>query len=278
MLRSGRASGREPDNRSASLAPAAGQNRAETTANTSKANRVSSPPVSPNMRRRVAQDALDREVLLPRQRARAHARARNSRSSAPESACGFDPNEYWGAMSGDVRRSYVVGLGANLGERLATLKSAVLALQAHGEVQAVSHLYETAAVGPPQPDYLNAAVRLESSLAPQGLLRELLSIERAHGRERRERWGPRTLDLDLLYSPSLLLNEADLTLPHPELRRRAFALAPLMDVAPGAVDPRSGERYADLLAALGPQDLRRLETSLSWDPRPNRSVAPGRAE
>jgi 2-amino-4-hydroxy-6-hydroxymethyldihydropteridine diphosphokinase len=181
-------------------------------------------------------------------------------------------------MSGDVRRSYVVGLGANLGDRAAALKSAVLALQAHGDVQAVSDLYEAAAVGPPQPDYLNAAVRLESSLPPQQLLCELLSIERAHGRERRQRWGPRTLDLDLLYSPALLLNEPDLTLPHPELARRAFALTPLLDVAPGALEPRSGERYTDLLASLGPQGLRRVEPALSWDPRPNRSRAPGRVE
>jgi 2-amino-4-hydroxy-6-hydroxymethyldihydropteridine diphosphokinase len=184
----------------------------------------------------------------------------------------------WGAMSGDVRRSYVVGLGANLGDRLGTLKSAVLALRAHGDVQAVSHLYESAAVGPPQPDYLNAAARLESLLAPSQLLRALLTIERAHGRERRERWGPRTLDLDLLYSPSLLLNGPDLTLPHPELTRRAFALTPLLDLIPDALDPHSGARYADLLAALGEQGLRRLETALSWDPRPNRSLAPGRAE
>jgi 2-amino-4-hydroxy-6-hydroxymethyldihydropteridine diphosphokinase len=181
-------------------------------------------------------------------------------------------------MSGDVRRSYVVGLGANLGERVATLKSAVLALQAHGDVQAISHLYETTAVGPPQPDYLNAAVLLESRLAPGQLLLELLAIERSHGRERRERWGPRTLDLDLLYSPALLLNEPDLTLPHPELTRRAFALTPLLDVAPSARDPHSGTRYADLLTGLGEQGLRRLETAPSWDPRPNRSVAPGRAE
>ena len=181
-------------------------------------------------------------------------------------------------MSGDVRRSYVVGLGANLGERVATLKAAVLALQAHGDVQAISHLYETTAVGPPQPDYLNAAVLLESRLAPRPLLLELLTVERAHGRERRERWGPRTLDLDLLYSPGLLLTEADLTVPHPELSQRAFAMMPLLDVAPGALDPHSGERYADLLAALGPRGLRRFETALSWDPRPNRSVAPGRAE
>jgi 2-amino-4-hydroxy-6-hydroxymethyldihydropteridine diphosphokinase len=181
-------------------------------------------------------------------------------------------------MSGDVCRSYVVGLGANLGDRVTTLKSAVLALQAHGDVQAVSDLYEAAAVGPPQPDFLNAAVLLESSLPPQRLLRELLSIERDHGRERRERWGPRTLDLDLLYSPALLLNEADLTLPHPELRRRAFALAPLLDVFPHALDPRSGERYADLLTSIGQQGLRRLEPALSWNPRPNPPLAPGRAE
>ena len=181
-------------------------------------------------------------------------------------------------MSGDVRRSYVVGLGANLGDRRATLKSAVLALEAHGVVQAVSDLYESAAVGPPQPDYFYAAVLLDSALAPGQLLLELLAIERAHGRERRERWGPRTLDLDLLHSPALLVNEAALTLPHPELARRAFALQPLLDVAPGASHPGSQARYADLIAGLGRESLRRLETGASWDPRPNRTVAPGGAE
>ena len=181
-------------------------------------------------------------------------------------------------MSGDVSRSFVVGLGANLGDRIATLKSAVLGLEACGTVRGISSLYETAPIGPAQPDYLNAAVLLESTLAPGQLLRELLVLERAHGRERRERWGPRTLDLDLLYSPSLVLSQVDLTLPHPELVQRAFALTPLLDVAPAAIDPHSGARYADLLSALGEQGLRRLQTALSWDPRPNRVAAPGRAE
>jgi 2-amino-4-hydroxy-6-hydroxymethyldihydropteridine diphosphokinase len=181
-------------------------------------------------------------------------------------------------MSGDVRRSYVIGLGANLGDRLGTLKSAVLALQAHGAVRAVSALYESAAVGPPQPDYLNAAVLFDSAFTPGQLLTQLLGIERAHGRERRERWGPRTLDLDLLFSPSLVLNEPGLTLPHPELTRRAFALAPLLDVAADARDPHSGASYADHARALGEQGLRRLETSAGWDPRPDGVVAPGRAE
>jgi 2-amino-4-hydroxy-6-hydroxymethyldihydropteridine diphosphokinase len=169
-----------------------------------------------------------------------------------------------GPMSDDLRRRYVIGLGANLGDRLATLKSAVIALEAHGRLLSVSHLYESAAVGPPQPDYLNAAVLLDSVLEPRQLLTELLVIERAQGRERRERWGPRTLDLDLLYSPELELCESDLTLPHPELVRRAFALAPLVDVAPDAREPGSGARYADLLFDLEAQGVRLLETRASW--------------
>ncbi len=185
-------------------------------------------------------------------------------------------------MSDDVRPSYVIGLGANLGDRLLALKSAVLALEGHGRLWGVSDLYEAAPVGPPQPDYLNAAVLLESPLLPQDLLAELLAIERAHGRERRGRWGPRTLDLDLLYSPGLVLAEPGLTLPHPELVRRAFALVPLLDVVPEARDPHSGQRYADLVMPLETQGVRRLETGASWDPRPNRSGtqarAPGRAE
>jgi 2-amino-4-hydroxy-6-hydroxymethyldihydropteridine diphosphokinase len=161
---------------------------------------------------------------------------------------------------------FVVGLGANLGERRAVLRSAVQALAELGQLRGVSHLYETEPVGPPQPSYLNAAVLLESVLTPGQLLRELLNIEQRHGRERRERWGPRTLDLDLLHSPDLVLSERDLTLPHPELSKRAFALAPLLDVLPAAVDPRSGIAYADELASLSPQGLRRLETSTSWCP------------
>jgi 2-amino-4-hydroxy-6-hydroxymethyldihydropteridine diphosphokinase len=172
-------------------------------------------------------------------------------------------------MSDDVRRSYVVGLGANLGDRLATLKSAVLALGEHGSLLGVSHLYETAAVGPPQPDYLNAAVLLESSLAPGSLLRTLLAVEQAHGRERRERWGARTLDLDLLFSPALVLHEPSLTLPHPELGRRAFALAPLLDVLPDACDPVSGVRYSDLFNAVDRAGVRRAQPRQGWDPRPN---------
>jgi 2-amino-4-hydroxy-6-hydroxymethyldihydropteridine diphosphokinase len=164
----------------------------------------------------------------------------------------------------EVSRRYVIGLGANLGDRLATLCSAVAALGEHGMVQAVSAVYETAPIGPAQPDFLNAAVLLESMLTPQALLAELLSIERSHGRERRERWGPRTLDLDLLCADDLVLDEPGLSLPHPQLPLRAFALMPLLDVAPEARDARSGTTYAEHLAKLDRHDVRRLETPDGW--------------
>jgi 2-amino-4-hydroxy-6-hydroxymethyldihydropteridine diphosphokinase len=164
----------------------------------------------------------------------------------------------------EVSRRYVIGLGANLGDRLATLRSAVVALGQHGAVRAVSAVYETAPVGPAQPDFLNAAVLLESMLSPQTLLAELLAIERRHGRERRERWGPRTLDLDLLCADDLVLDEPGLSLPHPHLPLRPFALMPLLDVVPEARDARSGTTYADHLAMLDRRDVRRLETPEGW--------------
>ena len=166
-------------------------------------------------------------------------------------------------MSDDLRR-YVIGLGANLGDRLLTLRAAVAGLAQHGTVLAVSDLYETDPIGPAQPDFLNAAVLLESDLGAVPLLQALLRLERAHGRERRERWGARTLDLDLLFSPDLVLSTPELTLPHPELTRRAFALVPLVDVAKDARDPSSGVSYEELLARLPRDGVRRFETSANW--------------
>jgi 2-amino-4-hydroxy-6-hydroxymethyldihydropteridine diphosphokinase len=170
-------------------------------------------------------------------------------------------------MTPSASRQYVIGLGANLGDRLGALRTAVAGLGQHGEVLAVSGLYESDPIGPPQPDYLNAAVLLHASLAPRHLLQALLALEKRQGRERREKWGPRTLDLDLLFSPGLVLDEPGLSLPHPELCRRAFALIPLLDVAPEAVDPRSGRAYEELLRHLDRTSVRRLE-----------SRTPGRAE
>ena len=138
----------------------------------------------------------------------------------------------------------VIGLGGNLGDRLATLRGAVAATRLHFDVQAVSPLYETAPVGgAPQPAYLNAAMLLETNLVPELVLDRLLEIERSFGRVREERWGARTLDLDLLWIEGISVASAQLTVPHPELHRRRFALLPLLDLVPGATDPRTGLPY-----------------------------------
>jgi 2-amino-4-hydroxy-6-hydroxymethyldihydropteridine diphosphokinase len=140
----------------------------------------------------------------------------------------------------------VIGLGGNLGDRLANLRRAVSALRAHGNLVAASSVYETAPVGPPQPDYLNAAISLETTLTPRALLDALLAIERAMGRVRDVKWGPRTIDLDVLWILGVTIEEDDLIVPHPRLTERAFALLPLLDVAPEATDPKSGVKYASL--------------------------------
>jgi 2-amino-4-hydroxy-6-hydroxymethyldihydropteridine diphosphokinase len=100
--------------------------------------------------------------------------------------------------------------------------------------------------------FLNAAIRLSTSLDPAGLLAALLGIEQKLGRVRRERWGPRTIDLDILWIEGTVVDSGDLTVPHPELRRRAFALRPLLEVAPQAADPRDGTPYHQVLATLEP--------------------------
>jgi 2-amino-4-hydroxy-6-hydroxymethyldihydropteridine diphosphokinase len=114
----------------------------------------------------------------------------------------------------------------------------------------VSHLYETQPLGPPQPDFLNGAVRLLTPLDPAQLLGWLLEIERDCGRIRRVRWGPRTLDLDILWVRGTHIQTASLVVPHPELTHRAFAILPLLDVAPDAADPLTGVLYRKLLAGL----------------------------
>jgi len=113
---------------------------------------------------------------------------------------------------------------------------------------AASSVYETAPVGPSQPDYLNAAALIETELAPEELLDALLAIERAMGRVRPspKDWGPRIIDLDVLWIEDVAVRSDRLTVPHGHLRERAFALLPLLEVAPDARDPATGECYADL--------------------------------
>jgi 2-amino-4-hydroxy-6-hydroxymethyldihydropteridine diphosphokinase len=145
-----------------------------------------------------------------------------------------------------VTRAYV-GVGANVGDRAATIDAAVSALPA---VVAVSKLRETDPVGVvDQPRFLNGAAALDTNLSARELLDVLLTIERDLGRERRERWGPRTIDLDLLLYGGETIEEPGLTVPHPRLHERRFALEPLLDLDPELAIPGRG-RVADVLAEL----------------------------
>lgn len=144
----------------------------------------------------------------------------------------------------------VVGVGSNLGGREASIRCATALLDARDgiEVRDVSAIYETEPLGPPQPRYLNAALRLQTTLSPPELLHVLLRTERRLGRHRvpDERWGPRSLDLDLLWDERGPYESPVLHVPHAELTNRSFALAPLLDVAPELDDV-----FGPSLSALG---------------------------
>jgi 2-amino-4-hydroxy-6-hydroxymethyldihydropteridine diphosphokinase len=150
---------------------------------------------------------------------------------------------------------YFIGLGANVGDRLTNLREAVRRLEALGTILARSRVYAAAAVGgPPQPPYLNAAVLLECELAPSELLTRTQEIEDALGRDRPNevRWGPRTLDIDLLMAGArgeLIVDEPNLRVPHPRMKERGFALAPLVDLDATLMHPELGRPLTALLPA-----------------------------
>jgi len=142
-----------------------------------------------------------------------------------------------------------LGLGSNLGDRRAHLEAAIGGLRRLGEVLAVSAFRETAPQGgPPQPPYLNAAVVLETARTPGELLAATREIEAAAGRERTVRWGPRTLDVDLLLCDDRIVDEPGLRVPHPRLAERLFVLEPLAEIAPRWVVPGLGRTVEELLA------------------------------
>lgn len=157
---------------------------------------------------------------------------------------------------GDARdeRFAFLGLGSNLGDRLATLQAAVDLLHADPatRVDEVSSVYETEPVGGPQQDvFYNLAVRVATRRSPHRLLRLCHEVEARLGRVRAVRWGPRTVDLDVLLYDDLVVADRDLVVPHPRLVERPFALMPLMEVAPGVRLP-DGRSLATVLAGLAP--------------------------
>ncbi len=149
-------------------------------------------------------------------------------------------------------RAYIA-IGGNLGNRRAYLQAGIKEVAAlpGTRLAAISRAYETQAVGPvAQPDFLNAVFAIETSLAPAPLLAALLAAEKKHQRQRRIRWGPRTLDLDLLLYGERTVNSAALTLPHPRMHERRFVLVPLCEIAPRLLHPITGRPFAAYLAAL----------------------------
>ena len=136
-----------------------------------------------------------------------------------------------------------LGLGSNLGDRLGNLQAAVDAVLAAGGIRAVasSRVWETAPIGgPSQPDYLNAVLRIETELSPRELLAICRSVEDRLGRVRGERWGARTIDVDVLLVDDLVVDEQDLVVPHPRIVERAFVVLPLLELDADPVLPDGG--------------------------------------
>ncbi|MEO6365000.1 MAG: 2-amino-4-hydroxy-6-hydroxymethyldihydropteridine diphosphokinase [Luteimonas sp.] len=162
-----------------------------------------------------------------------------------------------------------VGLGGNLGDPAATLRDSIGELDDLPSTRLVlaSRLYRSAAWGmTDQPDFINAVVLLETTLDARSLLDVLLEVERSHGRDRdaEHRWGPRTLDLDLLLYGDAVIDEPALRVPHPHLHQRAFALLPLFELAPEMVVPGRG-RVQELLAGIGVHGVEMLPNTTAQD-------------
>ena len=182
-------------------------------------------------------------------------------------------------MSAGRSARVFVGIGGNLGDRLATLRAAVAAIEGGAIertwVAAASPIYETHPVGPSNEPFLNAVLELRTALAPERLLDALLSLEAEHDRRRHQRWEARTLDLDIVvwlaphdrvYAPRVL-QRPGLTLPHPHAAERDFVLAPLADLLPDArvLGGRSARELLDALPDSAKTVIARLEDPLRVD-------------
>lgn len=167
-----------------------------------------------------------------------------------------------------------ISLGSNLGDSRATLELALEALDRSEGVRLIrrSSWYRSAPIGPVQPDFINGCALLEVSLAPEALLEVLQAIETRFGRRRAERWGPRTLDLDLILFGTQRIATERLEVPHPRMVERAFVLVPLAEIAANWIDPVSGRSVAELAAAL-PMELKGGDALAALEPEHPQSDA-----
>jgi 2-amino-4-hydroxy-6-hydroxymethyldihydropteridine diphosphokinase len=175
-----------------------------------------------------------------------------------------------------MRSRAVLAVGANLGDRLGTLQGCAQAIDRlpDTDVVAISPVYETAPVGgPPQPDYLNAVLIVQTGLRSLELLEAAHRIEADFGRVREERFGPRTLDIDIISYADEVSCDPVLTLPHPRAHERAFVLAPWYDIEPRAELPARGS-VGQLLAGLDRGGLRRAPDAVLWLSRPDSPPEP----
>lgn len=154
-----------------------------------------------------------------------------------------------------AERDYIpcaIALGSNLGKSLEILNQAVKIIELTPEIDLIncSQWYQTKPVGPPQPDYLNGCITIKTSFSPLELLDFLLKVETKFGRERKEKWGARTLDIDIIFYDKLIINSPQLKIPHPLMRERTFVLIPLAEIAPNWIDPVTNLTVQELLKKI----------------------------
>ncbi|WP_374686783.1 2-amino-4-hydroxy-6-hydroxymethyldihydropteridine diphosphokinase [Promineifilum sp.] len=152
-----------------------------------------------------------------------------------------------------------LSLGSNLNERYANLRRAIALLREHMSVTAISPVYATEPWGDKnQPPFLNICVAASTTLAPHDVLHLIKSIETEMGRQPSHRWGPRLIDIDIVFYDNLVLHDEELMVPHPRLAERAFVLAPLADLIPDFRHPQTGETVQELLDRVGADGVERL--------------------
>ena len=158
-----------------------------------------------------------------------------------------------------MNHTVFIALGTNLGNRLANLQAAIQSMPPEVIVLAESHIYETPPWGyKDQPAFLNMVIKAETELEPEQLLQYLKELETELGREQSFHWGPRLIDLDILFYDDLVLDSPPLIIPHPRLHERAFVLVPLMDIAPELIHPVIKKSVSELLAEVDTQGIIRF--------------------